>query len=143
MKADIKKFREAAEACHGNYSKIAAAFQVTRHTVYNWCNEDPEFKQIVNDHKMKLFDSALEAARALTVGIPKISTDGRLVGWVERPDGNMVRYILSTLGKNEGFTERKEITGDGQPLFPKVINLITDDLEHQEEIMIDTTPTND
>lgn len=139
MKPDIKKFREAADACHGNYSKIASAFGVTRHTVYNWCKEDPDFQEIINDFKMRLFDHALEAARALTVGVPKVSKDGRLIGWIERPDGNMVRYILSTLGKNEGFTERKELTGDGQPLFPKVINLITDDLEQEQEIKI--TPT--
>ena len=56
---------------------------------------------------MRLYDSAVEAARALTTGIPKI-VDGKLVGWYEKPDGNMVRYILSTLGKDEGFTERKE-----------------------------------
>lgn len=143
MLPELKKFREVAEACHGNYSRIADVFGVTRQTVYNWCKEDPDFKEIATDCKMRLFDSALDAARALTVGIPKIGADGRLIGWIERPDGNMVRYILSTLGKNEGFTERKEITGDGQPLFPKVINLITDDLESPQEFKVGDPDEND
>lgn len=92
---------------------------------------------------MRLFDQALDAARALTVGIPKIGVNGQLLGWIERPDGQMVRYILSTLGKNEGFTERKELTGDGQPLFPKVINLITDDLETPQEFKVDEPERNE
>ena len=143
MLPELKKFREAAEACHGNYSRIADAFGVTRQTVYNWCKEDPDFKEVVNDCKMRLFDQALDAARALTVGIPKIGVNGQLLGWIERPDGQMVRYILSTLGKNEGFTERKELTGDGQPLFPKVINLITDDLETPQEFKVDEPARNE
>lgn len=54
MLPELKKFREAAEACHGNYSRIADVFGVTRQTVYNWCKEDPDFKEVVNDCKMRL-----------------------------------------------------------------------------------------
>lgn len=123
----LSKFKEAAEAAHGNYNKIASIFQVTRQTVYNWCRDNSDFKEVVNDYKMKLYDQALDAARALVVGIPKISPDGRLLGWEEKPDSQMVRYILSTLGKDEGFTERKDITSNGDSLFPRVINLMVSD----------------
>lgn len=30
------------------------------------------------------------------------------MGWRERPDGYMIRYLLSTLGKSEGFGEESE-----------------------------------
>ena len=135
MLPDIKIFREAAEAAHGNYSRVASAFGVTRQTVYNWCKENKEYHEVMNDEKMRLYDQAFEAARALTTGIPKI-IDGKLAGWIERPDGNMVRYILSTLGKDEGFTERRELTGaNGQNLAPKVINLVLDDGSDDEHML--------
>ena len=34
------------------------------------------------------------------------------MGWRERPDGYMIRYLLSTLGRNEGFGEVQEMEGD-------------------------------
>lgn len=137
MKPDIKQFREIAAAAHGNYTRVADAFGVSRQTVHNWTKEDPDFKEIMNDQKMRLYDSAIEAARALTTGIPKI-INGQLVGWIEKPDGNMVRYILSTLGKDEGFTERKEVTGaDGASLAPKIINLVLDDGKDDEHTIGD------
>ena len=135
MKPNKEKFREMAAAAHGNYSRVADAFGVSRQTVHNWCKEDPDFKEIMDDQKMRLYDSAIEAARALTTGIPKI-VNGKLVGWYEKPDGNMVRYILSTLGKDEGFTERKEVTGaNGASFAPKVINLVLDDGENGEQLI--------
>ena len=79
MKPNKEKFREMAAAAHGNYSRVADAFGVSRQTVHNWCKEDPDFKEIMDDQKMRLYDSAIEAARALTTGIPKI-VNGILVG---------------------------------------------------------------
>ena len=122
-----EQFADAVEAAHGNITKIAQIFGVSRQTVYNWCKEDPTLKDAIEDSKMKLYDQALEAARALVVGIPRIDSTGRLVGWEERPDPSMVRYILSTLGKDEGFTERRDVTSNGEALFPKVINIVADD----------------
>lgn len=132
-KPEFQKFKEIADACQGNYTKIAQAFGVSRQTVYNWCEAEKEFKEVVNDYKMRLYDDALTAARALCVGVPKVNEKGQFVGWIERPDPNTVRYILSTLGKNEGFTDRHDITSNGESLFPKVISLSLDgDLDEKE-----------
>lgn len=132
-KPEFQKFKEIADACQGNYTKIAQAFGVSRQTVYNWCEAEKEFKEVVNDYKMRLYDDALTAARALCVGVPKVNEKGQFVGWIERPDPNTVRYILSTLGKNEGFTDRHDITSNGESLFPKVISLsLEGDLDEKE-----------
>lgn len=122
-KPDFEQFKEVADACQGNLTKIAQAFNVVRQTVYNWLAEEKKFREVVNDYKMRLYDDALTAARALTVGVPKVNEKGQFVGWIERPDPNMVRYILSTLGKNDGFTERRDITSNGESIFPKVISI--------------------
>ncbi len=122
-KPDFEQFKEVADACQLNLTKIAQAFNVVRQTVYNWLAEEKKFREVVNDYKMRLYDDALTAARALTVGVPKVNEKGQFVGWIERPDPNMVRYILSTLGKDDGFTERRDITSNGESLFPKVISI--------------------
>lgn len=126
-KPDLEDFRKAADASQGNYTKIAQFFGVSRQTVYNWCHDDSDFRTVIQDYKMRLYDDALTAARALTVGVPKIDAGGKFIGWIERPDPNMVRYILSTLGRDEGFTERKDITSNGESIFPKVISLALDE----------------
>lgn len=130
-KPDFEQFKEVADACQGNLTKIAQAFNVVRQTVYNWLAEEKKFREVVNDYKMRLYDDALTAARALTVGVPKVNEKGQFVGWIERPDPNMVRYILSTLGKDEGFTERRDITSNGESLFPKVISIGLEDADEE------------
>ena len=132
-KPKIEKFREVANACQGNLTKIAQAFRVSRQTVYNWCAEDKTFKEVVDDYKMRLYDEALESARNLCVGIPKVNEKGEFAGWIERPDPYTVRYLLSTLGKNEGFTERHDLTSNGQTIFPKVISLSLEDEETRSQ----------
>ena len=138
-KPDFDKFKEVADACQGNLTKIAQALGCARQSVYNWMAEDKKFREVVDDYKMRLYDDALTAARAPCVGVPKVDAQGRFVGWIERPDPNTVRYILSTLGKNEGFTERHDITSNGQSLFPKVISIgLEGDLEGGKDIKIET-----
>lgn len=137
-KPEFQKFKEIADACQGNLTKIAQYFGVSRQTVYNWCGSDKDYREVIDDYKMRLYDDALTAARALCVGVPKINERGQFVGWIERPDPNTVRYILGTLGKNEGFTDRHDITSNGQQLFPKVISLSLEgsDLEAEEETRV-------
>lgn len=136
-KPEFSEFKQIADACQGNYSKIAQALGVSRQTIYNWCNEDKQFREAINDYKMRLYDEALTAARALCVGIPKVDKQGKLIGWIERPDPQTVRYILSTLGKNEGFTERRDITSNGESIFPKVISIALEDGLEEEETKVE------
>lgn len=72
----------------------------------------------------RLFDECLGQARILALGLPKVE-NGKLVGWIEKPDGQMLRYFLQTLGKDEGFGTSVDITSGGEAL-PQVINLICD-----------------
>lgn len=104
-KPDIQKFREVLHRTGGNITKTAAFFKVARCTVYMWGREDPEFKDAICDERLSLVDECLVSARVLALGIPEKDKDGNFVGWVERPDGYMIRYLLSTLGRKEGFGE--------------------------------------
>lgn len=92
----------------GNLTKVATTFKVARKTIYQWAKEDADFKDVISDERGSLVDECLISARVLALGIPEKDEDGNFVGWRERPDGNMIRYLLSTLGRNEGFGEEPE-----------------------------------
>ena len=102
-KPDISKFREVLHKTGGNLSKVAAVFNVTRKTVYDWARADSQFKDAITDERGSLVDECLVSARVLALGIPEKDENGNFIGWRERPDGYMIRYLLSTLGRKEGF----------------------------------------
>ena len=111
MQPDLETFRKAVEQYRGNLSKVATAFQVTRGTIANWLNAGgDEWKQVVRDARMRLFDDCLISAEILARGIPEKDEEGNIIGWIEKPDGQMVRYVLSSLGKNEPIeSQQREI----------------------------------
>ena len=102
-KPDISKFREILRKSGGNLTKVATTFHVTRKTVYDWAKSDTEFKNAITDERGSLVDECLVSARILALGIPEKDENGNFIGWRERPDGYMIRYLLSTLGRKEGF----------------------------------------
>ena len=113
MKPDLQTFKEAVVKYNGNISKVAEAFGVWRSALYVWMRDDEQFQAVVDDARMKMFDKCLATAEVVANGIPDIQ-NGKVVGWVEKPDGNMLRYLLGTLGKKEGFGESIDITTNGK-----------------------------
>jgi hypothetical protein len=79
----------------------------------------PAFIMLANHQFLHVLNS-----RFFALGLPKVE-NGKLVGWIEKPDGQMLRYFLQTLGKDEGFGTSVDITSGGEAL-PQVINLICD-----------------
>ncbi len=121
-KPSLDEFEEAIRISGGNISEAAGRLRVTRQTIHNWLKVDAEFKSVVDDSRKKMFDRCLDTARILALGVPRVK-EGKFVGWIERPDSGILRYLLQTLGKDEGFGNSLDLTSDGQAL-PKVINLI-------------------
>lgn len=111
-KPDISKFREILHKTGGNLTKVAATFRVTRKTVYAWAKADDKFKDAITDERGALVDECLVSARVLALGIPEKDEKGNFIGWRERPDGYMIRYLLSTLGRKDGFGEPQDEDAD-------------------------------
>lgn len=132
----IAKFRELAETCGGTLGKMATALGVYRSTIYKWCADNPEYQAVIDEYRGRLLDECLRSARAVSIGIPK-TKDGKIVGWIERPDGYMLRYLISTLGRKEGFGEAIDLTSKGESIKPDpvVIEVIDsrDKIETAEE----------
>lgn len=143
MIPELDTFREAVRRYRGNLSKVAEAFGVTRTTVGNWQREHPDYAEVVRDARKKLFDDCLVSAEVLAKGIiAKDPETGEVIGWQERPDGQMLRYLMGFLGRDEGFGDTPEsaadkpVNGTGSTTPPpvRVEIVFTDkkDLELQE-----------
>lgn len=104
----VGKFRETLKKVGGNLTKAATIMGVSRSRLYYYCREVPEWGQAVKDERGSLLDECLISARVLALGIPEKDANGAFVGWIERPDGNMLRYLISTLGRKEGFGEQDD-----------------------------------
>lgn len=122
-KPSIEQFTHVANACGGILSDIAANFGVTRQSVYNWCEADPEFKQALEDSRERFIDLAESNLRKLVAGVPAIETNEKgekqFAGWAERPSETAIIFTLKTRGKKRGYVERQEVTGaDGADLIP-------------------------
>lgn len=140
MKPEREAFEEAVQKYRGCISKVARAFKVSRQTIMNWCSIDEEFKQVVQDARMRLFDDCLLSGEMLALGVPIKDEQGKFIGWEKAPDGQMLRYFISILGRKEGFGDTLETALD-KPLesaIPKRIdvNIVynsADDLELQPQ----------
>lgn len=115
MRPTKEAFQKATEQYGGNLTKIAKSFSVSRTQVYNWIRDNTEFKEIVDDARGSIFDDCLSTARLMACGIPDIQ-DGKMVGYLREPDGAMCRYLMSTLGRKEGFGENIDITTNGKDI---------------------------
>ncbi len=120
-KPSLKNFRAIAEKFGGNVSAIAKSLGRSRTTVYQWIDADPRFKEVIDDFRGLVLDECFVTARVLARGIPKKDENGAIVGWEERPDSNMIRYLMSTLGRKEGFGENVDITSKGEKVNQVVI----------------------
>lgn len=135
MKPSLKRFKEVAQRCNGNISAIASFFSVYRSTVYKWMTDDSDFREAVNEHRGRLFDKCLKTAELLANGVPLVETtetgQQQFAGWKVQPDSGMLRYLLGSLGRAEGFGEHIDITSNGETIKdekpePYVIRIIDD-----------------
>lgn len=128
-KPDADTFRMIVQQCGGNLTKVAKILKCSRWIINEWMKADSKFKQIVHDERMALFDECVVTARTVAMGIPIyeeqydaqgnpiLDANGKpkkvFAGWQERPDGQMLRYMMSTLGRKEGFGESPVDESDG------------------------------
>lgn len=136
MKPKLKRFKEVAFKCDGNISKIADWFGVERCTIYRWIETDSGYKQAIEEYRGRLLDRCLETAATLANGFPKMENtpEGtKQIGWIVPPDGNTLRYLLSTLGRKEGFGESLDVTTKGESI--KQEPLIIEVIDKREQVL--------
>ena len=139
-KPKLSDFKAACDATKGDLTKMAVAFNATRRSVRDWCNKDPKFMEALDECRGRSLDECLSRAKMLAMGIPKIKEkDGKkqIVGWIEKPDGYMLRYLIGKLGKDEGYADSLDVTSKGESIKPDpiVIEVIDnrDKVEKEED----------
>ena len=103
-KPPLEEFKTALEKTGGNLSDTAKLLGVMRQTVWNWAKEDEDFASAISASRKQMLDQCISTARMIALGIP-ITENGKFVGWQVAPDSNMLRYLMSTLGRDEEFGE--------------------------------------
>lgn len=137
MKPKFYRFREAAEATGGNISRIAAIFGVSRTCIYSWM-QDAKFRAVIDEERGRMVDKLIESARIAAAGIPIVTDDGQVIGWREKPDTQILKYLLGTFGRREGFGREADFTAkvsldtlnDSQ--LDKLIQELTDKIRTDE-----------
>ena len=71
---------------------------------------------MLNDARGEFLDEVVATARVVALGIPLKDDNGNFAGYQVPPDPSMLRYIMSTLGRSEGFGEHIDVTTDGKAL---------------------------
>lgn len=105
-KPTVKNFRAALEATGGNLTETAKVLGVKRGTIWLWAKDDEEFAEAIDETRKQFLDSCIATSRLVALGKPIVNKDtGEFMGWEVPPDSNMLRYLMGTLGRNEGFGE--------------------------------------
>lgn len=101
-----EQFLSAIMESHGVKAAVAAAVGCSRQTVDNALAEWPELQEALDAARSSLIG---KATSALVNDINNAGSDGHVRAYM---------FVLKTLGKDEGFVERNEVTGkDGRALM--------------------------
>ena len=95
-----QKVVEALTACRGNIQQTAARLGVNRRTIHRWMEKSPTLRALRDGLREKIVDKAEENVFAA----------------LDRGDLRVSVFILRTLGKNRGYTERREAAPPRVPL---------------------------
>lgn len=124
-----KKIQTALEQEGGLVSRAADSLGVTRRALYHWFDKKPELKEYVEQQRELLKDNCVQA-------ITEILADKK---HPKRLDA--AKFVLSRLGKEDGWSERIEHTGDAiLPISGVTVNYgdgfkppeDVEDIEHEE-----------
>ena len=116
-KPTLEELKKALEQTRGNLTNTAKLLGVNRTTLWAWQKNDPEFRAAITDSRKGKLDQFITTAEILALGIPELEKGtGRVIGWIEKPDAGMLKFFMSTLGRDEGFGDSMDLTTNGKEL---------------------------
>ena len=120
-KPTLEELKKALEQTRGNLTNTAKLLGVNRTTLWAWQKHDPEFRAAITDSRKGKLDQFITTAELLALGIPEVEKGtNRVIGWIEKPDAGMLKFFISTLGRDEGFGDAMDLTTNGKDLQTKV-----------------------
>jgi hypothetical protein len=118
MNTQKKAMLKALKANLGIVSKSCEAVGISRGAHYLWMNNDPEYKEAVEEIDESVIDFAESKLHELIDGpMKEVLTDEGIQQVKDSPVPSAVIFYLKTKGKKRGYIERTEISGaDGGPI---------------------------
>lgn len=113
-KPSVALFRDVCEQYSSDRYKIAKHFGVSWNRIKVWMCDNSEFQDAFDDANLKFLSSVNATGQLLAEGVPVKDKDGNFTGWQERPDSNMTRFYLQTVGKNYGYGDSVDVTTNGK-----------------------------
>ncbi len=109
-----RNFLEAYMKNNFHVGNAAKAIDIPRRTIYKWMQEDPDFKQKIEDLYELSIEIQIEEAevthRRIRNGIPDLKKEKvngvevmRQVGWIEKPNVGAIEFYLKTKGRHKGY----------------------------------------
>lgn len=105
QKISRKNIEYSLRKTGGNISATARNLHVHRNTIDRRVAQDPELKALTESERSGLVDCAEQGLREL------IYSDNPFVRF------NAIKYVLSTLGKSRGYTEKPEQESEGMAII--------------------------
>lgn len=87
---------------HGLVKQTAETIGVSRLTMYNWINSDPELQRAVNDARESMKDIA----------------ESKLFKLIEKNNPRSIEYYLNCMAKDRGYAHRVDVTTMGETVNP-------------------------
>ena len=109
---NIDEFKKVCVAKGGIITSIANTFGVDRTSVYDWCEKYPKYKEALDGSRDVFLDVAETNLQNLVKGVPNYrEEDGKRIfeGWVVPPSESAIIFVLRTIGRKRGYTEKQEI----------------------------------
>lgn len=117
VKPTYEELKDALKKTRGNLTNTAKLLGISRTTLWRYGKDNPEMGDLIKESRKEKLDQFVSTAELLALGIPDIDPDTKkVVGWIEKPDGLMLRYFMSTLGRDEGFGDNIDVTTNGKDI---------------------------
>jgi len=115
MDTNKKTVLKMLEKTRGIVSSACESANIARSTFYDWCNNDADFKQAVDDINEAAIDfvesKLIEKIDGITV--QTINSKGEAVIYEQPPSDTAIIFFLKTKGKKRGYVERSEVDNMG------------------------------
>jgi transposase-like protein len=106
-KLSLPRFQECIPGTSGVLSEIARRIGCSRQTVYAWMNDHPEVARAIEEERQVSLDHA----------------ETTLYKAIESGDLSAAKYLLSTRGRDRGFSTRAELAAEIQQQGSVVVYL--------------------
>ena len=117
MRISKKRIKKAVEGSGGIVTIIARRLNRSRQQVYTYLEKYPDLKELVEEEREKIVDIA----------------ESKLIEKLKENKDWAISFVLKTLGKKRGYTEKVEVGGDLTTKIPTPSEVLEEIKKNERE----------